>query len=233
MLGAFYNKATLARLGLQVPTTFDEFQHSLAVAKAPGRAADHGRQPRPLADGPRVHGAAGPLRRPQRHLELDVRPLRRQLRRRRHPQGRRRSCSSGARRATSRTASTASARPTPPPASARARASTSSPAPGRTRPSPARSRTASASSRCRRWTAVPGAPTTGSLSLPYHISSKSQNPAVAAAFINFITDPHAAGIVIDNGDLPAAAPRGRHRRSASRRWRRSRPPGGRSRRRAR
>jgi raffinose/stachyose/melibiose transport system substrate-binding protein len=54
----------------------------------------------------------------------------------------------------------------------------------------------------------PGAPTTGALSLPYHISSKSPNKAVAAAFINFITDPHAAAIVIDNGDLPAAAPQG-------------------------
>ena len=57
---------------------------------------------------------------------------------------------------------------------------------------PARA-TASASSRCRPWTAAPGAPTTGSLSLPYHISAKSQNQAVAAAFINLITDPHAAG----------------------------------------
>ena len=54
----------------------------------------------------------------------------------------------------------------------------------------------------------PGAPTTGSLSLPYHISAKSQNKAVAAAFINWITDPHAAGIVISNGDLPAATPEG-------------------------
>ena len=53
-----------------------------------------------------------------------------------------------------------------------------------------------------------GAPTTGSLSLPYHISAKSQNKAVAAAFINWITDPHAAGIVISNGDLPAATPAG-------------------------
>ena len=53
-----------------------------------------------------------------------------------------------------------------------------------------------------------GAPTTGSLSLPYHISAKSQNKAVAAAFINWITDPHAAGIVISNGDLPAATPVG-------------------------
>jgi raffinose/stachyose/melibiose transport system substrate-binding protein len=53
-----------------------------------------------------------------------------------------------------------------------------------------------------------GAPTTGALSIPYHISARSQNKAVAAAFINFITDPHAASIVIGNGDLPAAAPQG-------------------------
>ena len=36
VLGAFYNKATLKRLGLQVPTTFDQFQQSLAVAKSKG-----------------------------------------------------------------------------------------------------------------------------------------------------------------------------------------------------
>jgi raffinose/stachyose/melibiose transport system substrate-binding protein len=53
---------------------------------------------------------------------------------------------------------------------------------------------------------APGAPTTGSLSLPFHISSHSQNPAVAAAFINFITDRNAAKVVISNGDLPAANP---------------------------
>ena len=35
---------------------------------------------------------------------------------------------------------------------------------------------------------TPGAPTTGALSLPFHISSHSQNQAVAAAFIDFITD---------------------------------------------
>ena len=51
-----------------------------------------------------------------------------------------------------------------------------------------------------------GAPTTGALSLPFHISSHSQHQAVAAAFINWITSPHAAGIVIGNGDLPAANP---------------------------
>ncbi|HVI38835.1 MAG TPA: extracellular solute-binding protein, partial [Gaiellales bacterium] len=53
---------------------------------------------------------------------------------------------------------------------------------------------------------TPGAPTTGALSLPFHISSHSQNQAVAAAFINFITDQNAAKIVIGNGDLPAANP---------------------------
>ena len=53
---------------------------------------------------------------------------------------------------------------------------------------------------------TPGAPTTGALSLPFHISSHSQNQAVAAAFIDFITNQNAAKIVIGNGDLPAANP---------------------------
>jgi raffinose/stachyose/melibiose transport system substrate-binding protein len=53
---------------------------------------------------------------------------------------------------------------------------------------------------------TPAAATTGSLSLPFHISSHSQNQAVAAAFIDFITDQNAAKIVIGNGDLPAANP---------------------------
>ena len=87
VLGVFYNKATMKRLGIKVPTTFAEFEQSLATAKAGGRAADHGRQPRPLADGPRLHGAAVALRRPHRDRKLDVRPARRHLRRRRHPQG--------------------------------------------------------------------------------------------------------------------------------------------------
>jgi raffinose/stachyose/melibiose transport system substrate-binding protein len=52
------------------------------------------------------------------------------------------------------------------------------------------------------------APTTGALSLPYHISARSKNKAVAAAFLNFIADPHAAAVVIENGDLPAASPQG-------------------------
>ena len=60
------------------------------------------------------------------------------------------------------------------------------------------------------WFALPGAsagaatPTTGSLSIPYHISSKSKHPDVAAAWIDFITDPQAADIVAGKGDLPAA-----------------------------
>jgi raffinose/stachyose/melibiose transport system substrate-binding protein len=52
------------------------------------------------------------------------------------------------------------------------------------------------------------APTTGALSLPYHISARSKNKAVAAAFLNFIANPHAAAVVIENGDLPAASPKG-------------------------
>ena len=51
-----------------------------------------------------------------------------------------------------------------------------------------------------------GAPTTGSLSLPFHVSTKSKHPDVAAAFVDFITSPTAAAVVIKNGDLPAADP---------------------------
>ena len=51
-----------------------------------------------------------------------------------------------------------------------------------------------------------GAPTTGSLSLPFHISTKSAHPDVAAAFVDFITNADAASLIIQNGDLPAAAP---------------------------
>ncbi len=36
VVGAFYNKRALARLGLKVPTTFAEFEHSLAVAERAG-----------------------------------------------------------------------------------------------------------------------------------------------------------------------------------------------------
>jgi len=60
------------------------------------------------------------------------------------------------------------------------------------------------------WFALPGAsagaatPTTGSLSIPYHISSKSKHPDIAAAWIDFITSPNAADTVASKGDLPAA-----------------------------
>lgn len=46
--------------------------------------------------------------------------------------------------------------------------------------------------------------TTGALSLPWHISAKTENPDVAAAYIDFITSPEAAKVVLENGDLPAA-----------------------------
>lgn len=36
MVGVYYNKATLQKLGLQVPTTYDEFVKDLATAKAAG-----------------------------------------------------------------------------------------------------------------------------------------------------------------------------------------------------
>jgi raffinose/stachyose/melibiose transport system substrate-binding protein len=45
--------------------------------------------------------------------------------------------------------------------------------------------------------------TTGALSLPYHISSRSENPDVAAAYIDFITSRQAAPVVLQKGDLPA------------------------------
>ena len=46
--------------------------------------------------------------------------------------------------------------------------------------------------------------TTGSPSLPFHISSKSKHADVAAAYLDFITSPQAANVVAKNGDLPAA-----------------------------
>ncbi len=52
----------------------------------------------------------------------------------------------------------------------------------------------------------PGAATTGSLSLPFHISARSKHPEVAAAFLDYLTGGSAAGVVIENGDLPAADP---------------------------
>ncbi len=60
------------------------------------------------------------------------------------------------------------------------------------------------------WFALPdvaaGTPssTTGALSIPYHISKKSSHQDIAAAWINFITDSKAADVVASNGDLPAA-----------------------------
>jgi raffinose/stachyose/melibiose transport system substrate-binding protein len=60
------------------------------------------------------------------------------------------------------------------------------------------------------WFALPGpnagadTPTTGSLSIPYHISAKSKHPDIAAAWIDFITSPQAADVVASKGDLPAA-----------------------------
>jgi raffinose/stachyose/melibiose transport system substrate-binding protein len=44
---------------------------------------------------------------------------------------------------------------------------------------------------------------TGSPSLPFHISSKSAHQDAAAAYLDFITNPAAADIVAKNGDLPA------------------------------
>jgi len=50
------------------------------------------------------------------------------------------------------------------------------------------------------------AATTGSLSLPFHISAHTAHPAVAAAFLDYLTGRHAAQLIISHGDLPAADP---------------------------
>jgi raffinose/stachyose/melibiose transport system substrate-binding protein len=44
---------------------------------------------------------------------------------------------------------------------------------------------------------------TGSLSVPYHVSSKSEHPEVAAAFIDFITNAPSVETMIANGRVPA------------------------------
>jgi raffinose/stachyose/melibiose transport system substrate-binding protein len=48
--------------------------------------------------------------------------------------------------------------------------------------------------------------TTGAVSLPWHISSKSSHQDTAAALLDFLTNDHAAGVVARSGDLPAAKP---------------------------
>ena len=58
VVGVYYNKAKLRKLGLKVPTTFAAFEQALAKAKAGGRDADPVRQPRQVAGDPRVRGAA-------------------------------------------------------------------------------------------------------------------------------------------------------------------------------
>ena len=44
---------------------------------------------------------------------------------------------------------------------------------------------------------------TGSLSVPFHVSTKSKYPDVAAAFIDHITGDEAAPLLLDNGRVPA------------------------------
>jgi raffinose/stachyose/melibiose transport system substrate-binding protein len=43
----------------------------------------------------------------------------------------------------------------------------------------------------------------GGESLPFAITSKSKNPDVAAAYIDFLTNPDAAKVLVDTGNLPA------------------------------
>ncbi|MFI0449983.1 extracellular solute-binding protein [Actinomadura sp. 6N118] len=52
-----------------------------------------------------------------------------------------------------------------------------------------------------------GAPVTmGGESLPFSITAKSKHPDVAAAYINFITSPEAMDVSVETGNLPALAP---------------------------
>jgi raffinose/stachyose/melibiose transport system substrate-binding protein len=55
-------------------------------------------------------------------------------------------------------------------------------------------------------TAGGAAKTMGGESLPWAITSKSKNPDVAAAYINFITSPEAMDVAVDSGVLPALKP---------------------------
>ncbi len=43
------------------------------------------------------------------------------------------------------------------------------------------------------------------LSLPFHISSKSANPDLAAGFIDFVMNPDKGQVYLDNGRIPASA----------------------------
>jgi raffinose/stachyose/melibiose transport system substrate-binding protein len=48
-----------------------------------------------------------------------------------------------------------------------------------------------------------GAQALGGESLPFTITSKSEHPDVAAAYIDFITNPDAARVLVETGNLPA------------------------------
>ena len=68
----------------------------------------------------------------------------------------------------------------------------------------------------------------GGESLPFAITAKSEHPEVAAAYIDFLTDAHAADVLVRTGNLPAmpaeAQPRGAAGRTSSRRGGRSPTP---------
>ncbi|MQA78034.1 MAG: extracellular solute-binding protein [Streptosporangiales bacterium] len=48
--------------------------------------------------------------------------------------------------------------------------------------------------------------TTGGQGLSWSVTSKSKNQDVAAAYLDFITNPHAADVITESGGLPAIAP---------------------------
>ena len=207
VLGAFYNKATLQRLGLQVPTTFDEFQHSLAVAKSknvpPIMVGNLDRWPmghvfmvlqahfdHPAAIANWTYGRPGST-----FDDAGTRQAAATL----EQWGKAGYFESGW-NGVSQTAAAARF------AKGEGLYFITGPWENETFAGPMKDNVGfftmpSASG-------APNAATTGALSIPYHISANSKNKAVAAAFLNFIADPHAAAVVIQNGDLPAATPKG-------------------------
>ncbi|MBO0826365.1 MAG: extracellular solute-binding protein [Streptosporangiales bacterium] len=48
--------------------------------------------------------------------------------------------------------------------------------------------------------------TTGGEGLPWSITAKSKHPDVAAAYLDFMSNAHAADVTAQNGDLPAVSP---------------------------
>lgn len=201
VVGAFYNKRTLARLGLSVPHTFVQFEHSLAVAKRAGVP-------------PIVVGNLDKW--PMGHVFMVLQSLY-------SPASQIRDWTFGRSGATFHTSGTAKAATT---LQSWARAGyfeqgfngvgqdnaagqfahgqglyfITGPWENATFADPMKNNVG--------FFVIPPpaggfGDTTGALSLPWHISARSTHPNLDAAYINFITTTSAADTVISHGDLPA------------------------------